>query len=84
MSKNRKWSYKLKVEICKRLISGESYSYLAKEYNVKSTGMLANWKKAYLDGTLTKNRKQGRQKCEVGDVEILKKCFAQLMKIRSK
>lgn len=83
MSKNKKWSYELKVEVCERLIAGESYSSLVREYGFKSSGMLANWKKAYLSGNLSKNSKQGRKKCEADDLEILKKCFAQLMKIRS-
>jgi len=45
--------------------------------------MLTNWKKAYISGTLSRKSKQGRKKCDADDLEILKKCFAQLMKNRS-
>ena len=35
MSKNKKWSYELKVEFCERLIAGESYSNLVKSLKIR-------------------------------------------------
>lgn len=84
MKKNKIWSYETKVEIVELVIKGRSYSSVAKEYGITSNGMIANWKKAYEKGTLS-NLKPGAQvKNEAEDYEILKKCYAQLMKIRSK
>lgn len=57
---------------------------LLKKYNFKSTGMLANWKKQYLNETLSKDDNRGRKRQECDDFKILKKCFAQLTKIRLK
>ena len=84
MSKQRKWSYEIKVEICERLVSGQSYTSVAKEFNCKSRGMLANWKRKYLEGTLSKEDNRGRKKEQIDDLEILKKCYAQLIVIRSR
>ena len=81
MSKQRKWSYEIKVEICERLVSGQSYTSVAKEFNGKSRGMLANWKRKYLEGTLSKEDNRGRKKVQIDDLEILKKCYAQLIVI---
>jgi transposase-like protein len=43
MSNQKKWSYEIKIEICKRLISGQSYSSVSKEFNCERRWMLANW-----------------------------------------
>jgi transposase-like protein len=84
MAKNKKWDYETKVEIVKQLNDGRSYSSISKEYGVKSTGMLANWKRDYNNNEL-KDNKPGRPiKNEAEEYDILKKCYAQLMKIRSK
>ncbi len=84
MRKNKQWNYETKVKIVNSLLQGQSYSSLCKEYGITSSGMIANWKKAYLNGTLI-DQKPGRPKgSEEDDYEILKKCYAQLMKIRSR
>lgn len=84
MAKNKIWDYETKVEIVKQLNNGRSYVSICKEYGVKSTGMLANWKRDYNNGEL-KDNKPGRPiKNETEEYEILKKCYAQLMIIRSK
>lgn len=84
MGKNKKWDYETKIEMVESLINGRSYSSIIKEYGVSSKGMVANWKRMYLEGTL-KDRGQGRPVVnEESDYEMLKKCYAQLMKIRSK
>lgn len=84
MKKNKKWDYEIKVKYVKELLNGRSYSSIAKEINAKSEGMIANWKKQYLNGTLGNNGKPGRKPNDATDYELLKKCYAQLMKIRSK
>ena len=85
MSKRKKWSYEFKVKCVEMLIEGRSYSSICDEYNISSSGMVANWKRDYLSGKLSKNEKIGRPVVSNADeYEILKKCYAQLMKIRSK
>lgn len=46
--------------------------------------MLANWKRDYLNGSLSKEDNRGRKPKPVDDYELLKKCYAQLMQIRLK
>lgn len=84
MGKNRNWSYEEKVNIVLKSIEGQSYNSLQKEFNIKSRGMIANWKKAYLNSTLSKEDRRGKPRKEFDDIEMIKKCYAQLMKIRSK
>ncbi len=83
MNKNKKWTIEEKRKIVGELLEGCSYRDLAEKYNVKSDGMIANWKRQYLNGELIE-QKQGRPKYnkEV-EYEILKKSFALLKEIRS-
>lgn len=82
MGKHINRSYEEKKKIVEEQLNGSSYSKVSKKYNVGS-GTIANWKKKYLEGTL-KNDNRGKPKHHIDDVEILKKCYALLMEIRSK
>ncbi len=84
MAKNKRWDIKTKIEIVEQLNEGRSYNSICTEYEIKSTGMLANWKRDYNNGELKDNRPGRPVKNEAEEYEILKKCYAQLMKIRSK
>lgn len=82
MRKNKKWTEKEKIKIVKELLSGVSYSEICEKYNIKSTGMVANWKRKYLNGENlggTPGRKPYDKEMEY---EILKKSFALLKEIR--
>lgn len=84
MGKNKQWEYETKVEIVKLLQEGRSYYSICKEYKISSAGMIGNWKREYLKGTLSR-RKAGRPRQDKeNEYEILKKCYAQLMKIRTR
>lgn len=82
MHKNRKWTLEEKEKIVKELINGSTYTELTKKYNIKSKGMIANWKRLYLNG-ISLDRQQGRKKIDKDlEYEILKKSFALLKQIR--
>ncbi len=83
MGKQTKRSYEEKKKIVEEKLSGKTYSYLCEKYNVTKPGTIANWKKKYLGGTLNEDNR-GKPKTQVEDIEILKKSYALLMKIRSK
>jgi transposase-like protein len=83
MKKNRKWDYETKVKYAKQLIAGRSYTSIARELGLNTYGMLGTWKREYLNGTLSEKDNRGKKATEVDDYELLKKCYAQLMKIRS-
>jgi transposase-like protein len=81
MQKNRKWTPEEKERIVKELLSGCSYTELQEKYNIKSRGMIANWKRMYLND-IPLNGRQGRNKFDKDlEYEILKKSFALLKKI---
>ncbi len=81
MGKHVKRTYEEKKQIINELLSGVSYSYLSEKYNVRS-GTIANWKRKYLEGSLNQDNR-GRKPEEIDDVELLKKCYALLKKIRN-
>ena len=82
MEKNRKWTIDEKRKIVKELLNGCSYQDLANKYEIKSEGMIANWKKKYINGELI-DKKRGRPKFDKDvEYEILKKSFALLKEIR--
>lgn len=83
MGKQTKRSYEEKKKIVEEKLAGKTYSYLCEKYNVSGPGTIANWKKRYLEGTLQQDNR-GKPVVEVEDIEILKKSYALLMKIRSK
>lgn len=83
MKKNNKWTIEEKRKIVKELLEGAPYRDLANKYKIKSRGMIANWKRKYLNGDLIEH-KQGRPKYDKDvEYEILKKSFALLKEIRN-
>ena len=60
---NKTWSAKEKYEVIKPIIEGTiSLEQRAREINIKSSGMLCNWTKLYLNGgidALENKRKPG-------------------------
>ena len=86
MGKHIKRSYEEKEKIVKEFLNGESINELRSKYNITSTGIISNWKKRYLNGTL-QNDNRGNPKININkdiEYEILKKSYALLMEIRSK
>lgn len=83
MRKNRIWSYEEKVLIIKERKSGVTLKSLQEKYKIKSAGMIVNWVRDY-DNNCLSIYQQGKPKHQASEYEILKKCYAQLMKIRSK
>jgi len=81
MGKHKKRRYEENKKIVEEQLSGTSYNSLSKKYDVR-TGTIANWKKKYLEGNL-KQDKRGKKAKEYNDAEILKKCYALLMEMRS-
>ena len=61
-------------------MNGKSYSYVSDKYNVLP-GTIANWKRKLLEGTLHLDMR-GKKVGEVEDIEIIKKSYTLLMKIR--
>lgn len=82
MRKNEKWTEKEKITIVKELISGSSYSEVCEKYNIKSTGMVANWKRKYLSGESLGGIQGKKPYGKEMEYEILKKSFALLKEIR--
>lgn len=82
MGKQIQRSYELKKEIVEELLQGKSYAVVSKKYDVLP-GTIANWKKKYLKGTLALD-KRGKKAEEIDDIEIIKKSYALLKKIRTK
>ena len=80
MGKHTKRTYEEKKHIVEEILKGRSYSSVGLEFNVRS-GTIANWKKKYLEGKLNQDNR-GKKPEEVEDIEILKKSYALLMKIR--
>ncbi|NLC97231.1 MAG: helix-turn-helix domain-containing protein [Erysipelotrichaceae bacterium] len=80
--KNKVWTEEEKIKIVKEKLAGGSYRDLANKYDIKSEGMIANWKRKYENGESLAG-KQGRKKLDKDlEYEILKKSFALLKKIR--
>ena len=84
MGKHRKWTLEEKVQIVKEFKQGATISYLMKKYGIPSVGTVSIWNKKYDDGTLNiDNRGKRKSHKEIEDIDILKKSYALLMKIRS-
>lgn len=82
--KNKQWTIKEKTKIVKEHIDGASITFLQKKYNIKSNGTVTAWKKEYLANDESfPTKKKGRKTVEFDEVEVLKKSYALLMKIRS-
>ena len=82
MGKHIQRTYEEKKKIIDELLSGATYQYLAKKYDVSRAGTIANWKKKYLEGNLNQDNR-GKKKQEIEDIDILKKSYALLMEIRN-
>ena len=82
MGKNRKWTLEEKEKIVKEFRNGATISYLMKKYNIPSWGTVSTWNQKYENGTLG-NDNRGRKKQEIEDIDILKKSYALLIKIRN-
>ncbi|XMB85580.1 transposase [Mycoplasmatota bacterium WC44] len=84
MGKHVRRDYIFKKRIVEEVLGGKyTYSEAAARYGISNRGTISIWKKKYLEGTLGIDNR-GKRNQEVTNEEILKKCYALLMKIRSK
>lgn len=84
MGKQRKWTFEEKVQIVKEFKRGATISYLMKKYGIPSEGTVSVWNKKYDEGKLAiDNRGKRKSLQEIEDIEILKKSYALLIKIRN-
>lgn len=84
MGKHKNWTLDEKVKIVKEFKQGATISYLMKKYDIPSWGTVSVWNKKYDEGKLNiDNRGKKKYKQELDDIDILKKSYALLMKIRS-
>lgn len=81
MGKHKKWTLEEKEIIVKEFRNGATISYLNNKYGISGFGTVSRWNKEYEDGTLGQDNR-GRKKQEIEDIEILKKSYALLIKIR--
>lgn len=82
MGKQKKWTLEQKEKIVKEFKNGATISYLMKKYEISSFGTISKWNQKYDKGILGKDNR-GRKKQEIEDIEILKKSYALLIKIRN-
>lgn len=82
MGKQRKWTLEEKEKIVKEFRNGATISYLMKKYNISGCGTVSRWNQEFEKGTLGQD-KRGRKKKEIEDIDILKKSYALLIKIRN-
>lgn len=82
MGKQRKWTLEEKEKIVKEFRNGATISYLMKKYNISGFGTVSRWNQEFEKGTLGQNNR-GRIKQEIEDIDILKKSYALLIKIRN-
>ena len=82
MGKQKKWTLEQKEIIVKEFKNGATISYLMKKYGIPSWETVSRWNQEYDKGVLGQD-KRGRKKQEVEDIEILKKSYALLIKIRN-
>lgn len=80
MGKQKNRTYEEKLMIVQEVLNGKSYGMVSEKYNILP-GTIANWKRKLLEGTLHLDRR-GRKAGEVEDIEIIKKSYTLLMKIR--
>lgn len=80
MGKQTLRTYEEKLVIVQEIMNGKSYSYVSDKYNVLP-GTIANWKRKLLEGTLHLDMR-GKKVGEVEDIEVIKKSYTLLMKIR--
>ena len=82
MGKQRKWTLEEKEKIVKEFRNGATISYLMKKYNISGFGTVSRWNQEFEKETLGQNNR-GRRKQEIEDIDILKKSYALLIKIRN-
>ena len=80
MTKQKKRTYEEKLKIVNEVLMGRSYSSVSQEFGVRG-GTIANWKRKHLEGTLHLDRR-GKSIGDVEDIEIIKKSYTVLMRIR--
>ena len=84
MGKHKKWTFDEKVKIVKEFKKGATISYLNNKYGISGCGTVSRWNKEYDEGKLgVDNRGKRKTQREIEDIDILKKSYALLMKIRS-
>lgn len=82
MGKQRKWTLEEKEKIVKEFRNGATISYLIKKYNISGFGTVSRWNQEFEKGTLGQNNR-GRRKQKIEEIDILKKSYALLIKIRN-
>jgi transposase-like protein len=82
MGKHKKWTIEQKKRIVKEFKEGATIPYLCNKYGISGYGTVNRWNSEFDKGILEKDNR-GRKKQEIEDIEILKKSYALLMKIRS-
>lgn len=84
MGKHKKWTLEDKVKIVKEFKNGATISYLNNKYVISENGTVSRWNQEYDEGRLgVDNRGKKKSQQEIEDIDILKKSYALLMKIRS-
>ena len=84
MGKQKKWTLEEKVKIVKEFKKGATISYLNNKYGISGMGTVSRWNQEYDEGKLgVDNRGKRKTQREIEDIDILKKSYALLMKIRS-
>lgn len=84
MGKQKKWTLEEKVKIVKEFKKGATISYLNNKYGISGMGTASRWNQEYDEGKLgVDNRGKRKTQREIEDIDILKKSYALLMKIRS-
>ena len=81
MGKHKKWTLGQKEQIVKEFKQGATISYLMNKYGIPSWGTVSRWNQEYDKGILGQDNR-GRRKQEIEDIDILKKSYALLKKIR--
>lgn len=84
MGKHKKRTLEEKVQIVKEFKKGATISYLNNKYGISGCGTISRWNQEYDEGRLgVDNRGKRKTHQEIEDIDILKKSYALLMKIRS-
>lgn len=84
IGKQKKWTLEEKVKIVKEFKKGATISYLNNKYGISGMGTVSRWNQEYDEGKLgVDNRGKRKTQREIEDIDILKKSYALLMKIRS-
>ena len=82
MGKQRKWTLEEKEKIVTEFRNGATISYLMKKHNISGWGTVSRWNQEFEKGILGQDNR-GRKKQEIEDIDILKKSYALLIKIRN-